>query len=67
MTKKNLIGVIISVIGIILAFFLSWLHGTAYDKDYILVLSTMVGFVSAFLLVQIISKIIKNSQSSNKK
>ena len=59
MTKK-IIGMIASMIGIGVATYLSYLHGTIYeDHQGLIACSCFVGFCSAYFLVQNITKILK--------
>lgn len=59
MTKK-IIGMIASMIGIGVAIYLSYLHGTIYeDHQGLIACSCFVGFCSAYFLVQNITKILK--------
>ena len=59
MTKK-IIGIVASVIGIGVAIYLSYLHGTTYeDHQGLIACACFVGFCSAYFLIQNIFKIWK--------
>lgn len=59
MTKK-IIGIIVSIIGIGVAIYLSYLHGTIYkDNQGLIACACFVGFCSAYFLIQNIMKILK--------
>ncbi|MDD7176927.1 MAG: hypothetical protein SPG09_08535, partial [Lachnospiraceae bacterium] len=57
---KRIIAVIVSMVGIGVAIYLSYLHGTIYE-DYqgLIACACFVGFCSAYFLVQNIMKIKK--------
>lgn len=50
--KKALLSLICSVLGIALAIFLSWFHGTVIHNKGILAMSGLVGFGAGYSLVQ---------------
>ena len=57
---KRIIAMIGSVVGIGVAIYLSYLHGTIYeDHQGLIACSCFVGFCSAYFLVQNITKILK--------
>ncbi len=59
MTKK-MIGIVASVIGIGVAIYLSYLHGTIYeDHQGLIACACFIGFCSAYFLIQNILKIRK--------
>lgn len=59
---KQIIGTIVSIMGIGVAIYLSYLHGTVYDKNQgLIACSCFVGFCSAYFLVLNISKMIKEN------
>ena len=67
MTKK-IIGIIASMIGIAVAIYLSYLHGTIYeDHQGLIACACFVGFCSAYFLVQNIAKIIKENHLKKSK
>ena len=67
MTKK-IIGIIASIIGIGVAIYLSYLHGTIYENNQgLIACACFVGFCSAYLLIQNISKILKENRLKKSK
>lgn len=67
MTKK-IIGIIASIIGIGVAVYLSYLHGTIYeDNQGLIACACFVGFCSAYFLIQNVLKILKESGLKNSK
>lgn len=61
MTKK-IIGMIASIIGIGVAIYLSYLHGTIYENNQgLIACACFVGFCSAYFLIQNIWKIVKET------
>ena len=67
MTKK-IIGMIASMIGIGVAIYLSYLHGTIYeDHQGLIACACFVGFCLAFFLIQNISKILKEKRLKKSK
>ena len=59
MTKK-MIGIVASVIGIGVAIYLSYLHGTIYeDHQGLIACACFIGFCAAYFLIQKIIKIRK--------
>ena len=67
MTKK-IIGIIASMIGIGVAIYLSYLHGTIYeDQQGLIACACFVGFCSAYFLIQNISKILKENRLKKSK
>ena len=67
MTKK-IIVIIASMIGIGVAIYLSYLHGTIYeDHQGLIACACFVGFCSAYFLIQNISKILKEKHLKKSK
>ena len=67
MTKK-IIGMIASMIGIGVAIYLSYLHGSIYeDHQGLIACSCFVGFCSAYFLIQNISRILKENRFKKSK
>ena len=67
MTKK-IIGMIASIMGIGVAIYLSYLHGTIYeDHQGLIACSCFVGFCAAYFLIQNISKILKENRLKKSK
>ena len=59
---KRIIAMIGSVVGIGVAIYLSYLHGTIYeDHQGLIACACFVGFCSAYFLVQNISKMLKEN------
>ena len=57
---KRIIAMIASIMGIGVAIYLSYLHGTIYeDHQGLIACACFVGFCSAYFLIQNISKILK--------
>lgn len=67
MTKK-IIGIVVSIIGIGVAIYLSYLHGTIYeDNQGVIACACFVGFCSAYFLIQNILKILKENDLKKSK
>ena len=67
MTKK-IIGIIASIIGIGVAIYLSYLHGTIYENNQgLIACACFVGFCSAYFLIVNILKMRKESDSKKSK
>lgn len=65
---KRIIAMIASIMGIGVAIYLSYLHGTIYeDHQGLIACACFVGFCSAYFLVQNISKILKENHSKKSK
>ena len=65
---KRIIAMIGSVVGIGVAIYLSYLHGTIYeDHQGLIACSCFVGFCSAYFLIQNISRILKENRFKKSK
>ncbi len=64
MTKK-IIGIIASIMGIGVAIYLSYLHGTIYENNQgLIACACFVGFCSSYFLILNIFKILKEKFSN---
>ena len=65
---KRIIAMIVSMVGIGVAIYLSYLHGTIYkDHQGLIACSCFVGFCSAYFLTQNISRILKENRFKKSK
>lgn len=65
---KRIIAMIVSMVGIGVAIYLSYLHGTIYeDHQGLIACSCFVGFCSAYFLIQNISRILKENRFKKSK
>ena len=65
---KRIIAMIGSMVGIGVAIYLSYLHGTIYeDHQGLIACACFVGFCSAYFLIQNISKILKENHLKKSK
>lgn len=65
---KRIIAMIGSMVGIGVAIYLSYLHGTIYeDHQGLIACSCFVGFCSAYFLIQNISRILKENRFKKSK
>ena len=65
---KRIIAMIVSMVGIGVAIYLSYLHGTIYeDHQGLIACACFVGFCSAYFLVQNIMKIVKENRLKKSK
>ncbi|MCI5620480.1 MAG: hypothetical protein MR355_02760 [Lachnospiraceae bacterium] len=65
---KKIIGIIASIIGIGVAIYLSYLHGTFYENNQgLIACSCFVGFCSAYFLIQNIWNILKEIELKKSK
>ena len=66
--KKRIIAMIGSVVGIGVAIYLSYLHGTIYEDHHgLIACACFVGFCSAYFLIQNILKILKENHLKKSK
>ena len=63
MRTKHVIGIIICIIGIAYAFFLSWYRSEVNPNNGITFIMSMIAFLSASGLVKIIADIIKEKKN----
>lgn len=65
---KRIIAMIVSMVGIGVAIYLSYLHGTIYeDHQGLIACSCFVGFCSAYFLIQNLSRILKENRFKKSK
>ena len=65
---KRIIAMIVSMVGIGVAIYLSYLHGSIYeDHQGLIACSCFVGFCSAYFLIQNISRILKENRFKKSK
>ena len=65
---KRIIAMIGSMVGIGVAIYLSYLHGTIYeDHQGLIACSCFVGFCSAYFLIQNLSRILKENRFKKSK
>ena len=65
---KRIIAMIVSMVGIGVAIYLSYLHGTIYeDHQGLIACSCFVGFCSAYFLIQNILRILKENRFKKSK
>lgn len=63
---KQIVRIIVSIIGIGVAIYLSYLHGTVYgDNQGLIACACFMGFCSAYFLVLNISKMLKRNISKD--
>ena len=65
---KKIIGMIASIIGIGVAIYLSYLHGTIYENNQgLIACACFVGFCSAYFLIQNIWNMLKEKNLKKSK
>ena len=65
---KRIIAMIGSMVGIGVAIYLSYLHGTIYeDHQGLIACACFIGFCSAYFLIQNISKMLKENHLKKSK
>ena len=65
---KRIIAMIVSMVGIGVAIYLSYLHGTIYeDHQGLIACACFIGFCSAYFLIQNISRILKENRFKKSK
>ncbi len=64
MKKRNIVEIIVCIVGIGGAFFLSWLRSEVYSNNGLIFVISMIAFLSSFGLVKNIEAIIKDRKLS---